>query len=708
MINFKDNSIHCHLLTQASMIGISKAIKNKYCLLLIMFMVTAFDQLAFSQTDTATTAPHRLSVEKDMLVDDKTNQDEQIILSPLRIEEPIFNSSTSAYVITSDMLKNSSISTIAEAMTMVPGAIVRQTTNGNFEVCFQGNDYMFKKLGSENDISNKIFLVLINNVPINNNWYGGVNWEAIPVGLNDIERIEVYRTPQSASLGSEAITGAVNIITKREIKNGVGFSGDIKGDNYDYAKAEANITAGINDKIKLMASANYFSTRRFDDSYYILGKNKFTPSDSLLFYQADAASTNKYPSLAIERQAINLSANYTPAPKYDFWLTLSHQDEKTQTPFTDKRLILLNQTNQVSNSIGMSAHIYNAKIAASFKSGTFAPAVGINGYSSDARKLFIEASYPIKLKKGIDLLFGANLQSSSYDNSAGSSNLGDMAIGAASFSRISSFVSASYQVNPALELLGSYRYEYVPAPYKNLNNVQISATYLLNAFQIFRASASISERPPYFLEIFTNASTNPKDFGLVHVSSPFTTEKTKYINIGYRQIFNTKLNADFDTYISILDGSNYFNGTTRTNTNINSVNTGATGSLNYKTAKFDASVFVCVQHSKLEAFGQTNDNMFTPRIYGGAYFNMSAFYSKLNINAHAYFYGTETFESAYGTYSVKPNAQMSIKISYRLKTINSLYVNIKNLGFTDSPNYPYADKTKVLLLLGVNFNLTSI
>lgn len=44
--------------------------------------------------------------------------------------------------------------------------------------------------------------------------FGGVLWDDIPLALDDIERIEVIRGPNSASYGANSFLGVINIITR--------------------------------------------------------------------------------------------------------------------------------------------------------------------------------------------------------------------------------------------------------------------------------------------------------------------------------------------------------------------------------------------------------------------------------------------------------------------------------------------------------------
>lgn len=54
-------------------------------------------------------------------------------------------------------------------------------------------------------------LIMLNGMPLNSGWYGGVNWQN--VSMENIDRIEIVRGPASALYGGNAMGGAINVIT---------------------------------------------------------------------------------------------------------------------------------------------------------------------------------------------------------------------------------------------------------------------------------------------------------------------------------------------------------------------------------------------------------------------------------------------------------------------------------------------------------------
>jgi len=68
--------------------------------------------------------------------------------------------------------------------------------------------------GLHETISDRTSL-LVNGRPADNIAYGGSDFKGLPVPIEDIERIEIVRSPGGASWGANATTGVINIITKK-------------------------------------------------------------------------------------------------------------------------------------------------------------------------------------------------------------------------------------------------------------------------------------------------------------------------------------------------------------------------------------------------------------------------------------------------------------------------------------------------------------
>ena len=86
--------------------------------------------------------------------------------------------------------------------------------------------------------------VLIDGRSVYNFDYGGVLWEQLPVQLQDIERIEVVRGPNSALFGSNAGSGVVNIITKKpgdKLSGSASFLAGSEGGNRHLSRTDGAV-----------------------------------------------------------------------------------------------------------------------------------------------------------------------------------------------------------------------------------------------------------------------------------------------------------------------------------------------------------------------------------------------------------------------------------------------------------------------------------
>jgi iron complex outermembrane receptor protein len=135
---------------------------------------------------------------------------EEGVTTPSRRPQPIDESAASVAVISRDDIKRSGALTIPDLLATVAGVEVIRLSESSAEVSIRGfNSYS----------SNKV-LVMLDSRPLFNLADASVDWNLIPISVDDIERIEIVRGPGSAMYGENAFFGIINIITRKPGGNG--------------------------------------------------------------------------------------------------------------------------------------------------------------------------------------------------------------------------------------------------------------------------------------------------------------------------------------------------------------------------------------------------------------------------------------------------------------------------------------------------------
>jgi iron complex outermembrane recepter protein len=112
---------------------------------------------------------------------------------------------TALYVITSDDIVRSGVTTIADALRLAPGVEVGRLSSTTWAIGIRG---------LQNNFSKSV-LVLIDGRNVYTPLFAGVYWDVQDMPLEDIDRIEVIRGPGGTIWGPNAANGVINIITKR-------------------------------------------------------------------------------------------------------------------------------------------------------------------------------------------------------------------------------------------------------------------------------------------------------------------------------------------------------------------------------------------------------------------------------------------------------------------------------------------------------------
>jgi iron complex outermembrane receptor protein len=137
----------------------------------------------------------RLSIEELMRID---------VTTAARRSEPVGSTAGAITVVTSDDIRRAGVTTIADALRLVTGVHVAQTSGAVWNVTARGFNQ-----GTANKL-----LVMVDGRTVYSPLFTGVFWNVVDYVLEDIERIEVIRGPGATLWGANAVNGVINIITK--------------------------------------------------------------------------------------------------------------------------------------------------------------------------------------------------------------------------------------------------------------------------------------------------------------------------------------------------------------------------------------------------------------------------------------------------------------------------------------------------------------
>lgn len=126
------------------------------------------------------------------------------VITANRQAQPLAETTAAIFVISNEDIKQSGVTTIADALRMAPGVQVAKSSSHTWAISIRGFNDRF---------SNKL-LVLMDGRTLYNPLHSGVTWEVQDMILEDIERIEVIRGPGAVMWGANAVNGVINIITK--------------------------------------------------------------------------------------------------------------------------------------------------------------------------------------------------------------------------------------------------------------------------------------------------------------------------------------------------------------------------------------------------------------------------------------------------------------------------------------------------------------
>lgn len=127
-----------------------------------------------------------------------------VVLTPARLAQPLSDTPASVTVITRETIQKIGATDILDVLRVIPGIAIMHRGDNNVRVAYH----------SGNRSHPRRLQFLIDGVPAYGLELAAIDWLAFPVGVDDIERVEVTRSPSTAVYGTNAFNGVINFITR--------------------------------------------------------------------------------------------------------------------------------------------------------------------------------------------------------------------------------------------------------------------------------------------------------------------------------------------------------------------------------------------------------------------------------------------------------------------------------------------------------------
>lgn len=253
---------------------------------------------------------------------DVTTEDVKVTAG--RVEQELMDVPMSVSVVTSEEIEKSSARTIGELLEDIPGVqIVNSGSQGLKRLSIRG----------ENSFRT---LVMIDGQKLSEQ--KSMDGTAILIDPATVERIEVIKGPASVLYGSDAIGGAINIITKKGGTKPFGAEASVGWNGAGNGWSESASIAGSVDRFKYRLSGNYMSQDNLDTPRGELEHTAFRQKSASLFLSYDITDNVTAGITADTFDSHLRSGSITYAPE-DFFVDIPEWKRNKVGAFIDAKNI---------------------------------------------------------------------------------------------------------------------------------------------------------------------------------------------------------------------------------------------------------------------------------------------------------------------------------------------------------------------------------
>lgn len=230
------------------------------------------------------------------------------VLTPVRLKQPRTEVPASVSIIDRQMIAASGIRELPELLRLVPGMAVGASSGWNYSVSYHGTSRF----------NSHRMQVLVDGRSLYQAGLATIPWDDIPVAIEDIERIEITRGPNTAAYGANAFLGVISIITQhpddsprlrakatagnKSVEDYYGSTSGNVGDSSYRVTAVARRDSGFDIKADHVTDRRDSKNPKFIDGRWLVSPTASWALDFEAGYKA-GEETNDYRGKGIKRDA---------------------------------------------------------------------------------------------------------------------------------------------------------------------------------------------------------------------------------------------------------------------------------------------------------------------------------------------------------------------------------------------------------------------
>ncbi len=676
-------------------------------------------------------------------------------------EEALFDAPVSSYSITKEEISKSGVNSIPEALRLAPGVIVREVSNGNYDVRIRGFDNLARFTETQDQID-FYTLVMIDNRPVFNYNQGGTLWESLAVDLVDVERIEIVRGPSAPLFGSNAVSGVINIITRKIDHEDLSIIGNTSVGSYNTILGNLALGKKLNEKFGFILSGNVQQRDRHDNLNYSYFQGEYfedvTDIQEPSLQGIRPLLASQYPDVerSMEKYGVNLFMDYTPSEDLNFGLDVGLQDARVQKLYMAAGAPLSFSEND-SRYINVTGSYKGIEAKYSFMTGFNNLQLGSTDFifKYDLNIMDLVLYYDWELSDKLILRPTFNYQKAKYNDEdyLENSTLFGVLNGTETVGSYAGGLRLDYNPIESLRLIAAARSDKFNIQDDPYLSYQFAAVYAIKEKKLIRVVHSRSNGGAFIANTLLNAVQEipfPEPLRPLSLSISILGDKNldftvnTMMEVGFRSKIADNLQIDADLFTQKIDNISLpriaitefttvdtpsgpmpvLTKLIRTyeNTLITARQNGLTFSLNYvPNNQLQLKPFLTLQRTKTDGIPINKDNSLsdvmsgthkgTPTLYGGFFINYML-QEKWNLNLSGYYLSEQTLYHEASATAIMDDPEgdidgkliLNAKVSYMFWDKMKVYINARNLLNDDNREYYATDRISALYSGGLSYN----